>query len=43
MDITAVDDFLGLRHQKSSYKAVTDLGRLRRYSRLNHTIEVKDY
>jgi hypothetical protein len=25
MDITAVDDFLGLRDQKSSYKAVTDL------------------
>ena len=31
VDITAVDDFLGLYDQKSSYKHVSDFGRLRSY------------
>lgn len=43
MDISAGDDFLGLRDQKGSYKVVSDFGVLRRYGRLNHRIEGKDY
>jgi len=43
MDITAVDNALGLCDQKSSYKAVTDFGWLRKYDRLNHRTEGKDY
>jgi len=31
MDITAGGDFLGLCDQKSSYKQVSDFGRLRSY------------
>ena len=31
MDITAGGDFLGLCDQKSSYKHVSDFGRLRKY------------
>jgi len=34
VDITAGGDFLGLRDQKSSYKHVSDFGRLRSYDRL---------
>ena len=33
-DITAGGDFLGLCDQKSSYKHVSDFGRLRSYDRL---------
>jgi hypothetical protein len=43
MDITAVDNVLGLRDQKSSYKAVADFEWLRRYDRLNYRREGKDY
>jgi len=34
VDITAGNDFLGLCDQKSSYKQVSDFGRLRSYDRL---------
>ena len=43
VDITARGDFLGLRDQKSSYKHVSDFGRLRSYNRLNLRIEYYDY
>ena len=43
VDITAEDDFLGLCDQKTSYKHVSDLGRLRSYDRLKLTIEGNDY
>jgi len=43
VDITAVGDFLGLCDQKSSYKHVSDFGRLRSYDRLKLRIEGKDY
>ena len=43
VDITAVGDFLGLCDQKSSYKHVSDFGRLRNYDRLKLRIEGKDY
>ena len=43
MDITAGGDFLGLCDQKSSYKHVSDFGRLRSYDRLKLGIEGKDY
>jgi len=33
-DITAGGDFIGLCEQKSSYKHVSDFGRLRSYDRL---------
>jgi len=41
-DITA-GDFLGLYDQKSSYKHVSDFGRLRIYDRLKLRREGKDY
>ena len=43
VDITARGDFLGLCDQKSSYKHVSDFGRLRSYDRLKLRIEGKDY
>jgi len=43
VDITTGGDFLGLRDQKSSYKHVSDFGRLRSYDRLKLRIEVNDY
>ena len=43
VDITARGDFLGLRDQKSSYKHVSDFGRLRSYDRLKLRIEGNDY
>ena len=42
-DITAAGDFLGLSDQKSSYKHVSDFGRLRSYDRLKLRIEGNDY
>ena len=42
-DITAGDDFLGLCDQKSSYKHVSDFGRLRSYDRLKLRIKGNDY
>jgi hypothetical protein len=42
-DITAGGDFLGLCDQKSSYKHVSDFGRLRSYDRLKLRREGKDY
>jgi hypothetical protein len=41
--ITAGGDFLGLCDQKSSYKYVSDFGRLRSYDRLKLRIEGNDY
>ena len=41
--VTAGDDFLGLCDQKSSYKHVSDFGRLRSYDRLKLRIEGNDY
>ena len=43
MDITAGGDFLGLCDKKSSYKHVSDFGRLRSYDRLKLRIEGNDY
>ena len=43
MDITAGGDFLGRCDQKSSYKHVSDFGRLRSYDRLKLRIEGNDY
>jgi len=43
VDITAGVDFLGLCDQKSSYKDVSDFGRLRSYNRLKLGIEGNDY
>jgi len=43
VDITAGGDFLGLCDQKSSYKHVSDFGRLWSYGCLNLTIEGNDY
>ena len=40
---TAGGDFLGLCDQKSSYKHVSDSGRLRGYDRLKLRIEGNDY
>jgi len=42
-DITAGVDFLRLRDQKSSYKRVSDFGRLRSYDHLKLRKEVNDY
>ena len=42
-DITAGGDFLGICYQKSSYKHVSDFGRLWSYDRLKLRIEGKDY
>jgi hypothetical protein len=41
--ITAGGDFLGLCDQKSSYKHVSDFGRLRSYDRLKLRVEGDDY
>jgi len=43
VDITAGGDFLGLCDQKSSYKHVSDFGRLRSYDRLKLRLEGNDY
>ena len=43
VDITAGGDFLGLCDQKSSYKYVSDFGRLRSCDRLKLGIEGNDY
>jgi len=43
VDITAGGDLLGLCDQKSSYKNVSDFGRLRSYDRLKLRIKGKDY
>jgi len=43
VDITVGGDFLGLCDQKSSYKHVSDSGRLRSYDRLKLGIEGNDY
>jgi hypothetical protein len=43
VDITAGGDFLGLCDQRSSYKHVSDFGRLRSYDRLKLRIEGRDY
>jgi len=43
VDFTAGDDFPGLCDQKSSYKHVSDFGRLRGYDRLKLRIEGKGY
>jgi len=43
VDITAGSDFLGFCDQKSSYKHVSDFGRLRTYDRLKLRIEGNDY
>ena len=43
VDITAGGDFPGLCGQKSSYKHVSDFGRLRSYDRLELRIEGNDY
>jgi len=43
VDITAGGDFLGLCDQKSSYKHVSDFGRLRSYDCLKLRMEGKDY
>jgi len=41
--VSRLVDFLGLCDQKSSYKHVSDFGRLQRYDRLELRIEGKDY
>ena len=43
VDITAGGDSLGLCDQKSSYKNLSDFGRLRSYDRLKVRIEGNDY
>jgi len=43
VDITAGGNFLGLCDQKSSYKHVSDFGRLRSYDRLKLRREGNDY
>ena len=43
VDITAGRDFLSLYGQNSSYKLVSDFGRLRSYDRLKLRIEGNDY
>ena len=43
VDITAAGDFLGLSDQNSSYKHVSDFGRLRSYDRLKLGGEGNDY
>ena len=42
VDITVGGDFLGLCDQKSSYKHVSDFGRLQSYDRLKLRIEGND-
>lgn len=43
MGITRGDDFLGLCHQKSSHKHVSNIGWLGSYGLLKPTIVGKDY
>ena len=43
VDINAGGDFLGLCDQKSSYRHVSDFGRLRGYGRLKLKIDGNDY
>ena len=43
VDITAGGDFLSLYDQNSSYKHVSDFGRLQSYDRLKLRIEGNDY
>jgi len=43
VDITAGGDFLSLCDQKSSYKHVSDFGRLQSYDRLKLRIEGNNY
>jgi len=43
LGITAGGDFLGLCDEKSSYKHVSDFGKLRSYDRLKLRIEGNDY
>ena len=43
MGITAGGDFLGLCDEKSSYKHLSDFGRLRSYDRLKLRIEGNNY
>ena len=43
VDITAGGDFLGLCDQKSSYKNVSNFGRLQSYDPLKFRIEGNDY
>jgi hypothetical protein len=43
VDIITGSDFLGLCDKKSSYKHVSDFGRLRSYGRLKLRIEGNDY
>ena len=43
VDITAGGDLLGLSDQKSSYKHVSDFGRLQSYDRLKLGIGGNDY
>ena len=43
VDITAGGNFLGLSDQNSSYKHVSNFGRLRSYDRLKLRIEGNDY
>jgi hypothetical protein len=42
VDVTAGGDFLGLCDQKSSYKRMSDFGRLRNYDRLKLRAEGND-
>jgi len=43
VDITAGGDFLGLCDEKTSYKHMSDFGRLQSYDRLKLRIEGNDY
>jgi len=43
VEITAGGNFLGLCYQNSSYKHVSDFGRLRSYDRLKLRIEGNNY
>jgi len=43
VDIPAGGDFLGICDQNSSYKHVSDFGRLRSYDRLKLRIEGNDF
>ena len=43
VDTTAGGDFVGLCDQESSYKHVSEFGRLRSYDRLKFRIDGKDY
>jgi len=43
VDITARGDFPGLCDQESSYKHVSNFGRLRSYDRLKLKVEGNDY